>query len=297
MLQHSVPESHRLRSRAPAEPNQGSPLSGHIDESVRDLEARVEKVRSALGFTQRAFVIEFAGTPKSGKSTSVEAIRHFFARNGFRVRVLAERAAVCPIPMKGHLFFNTWCASTMLAELLVNVEADADIILVDRFLDLTAPILKHRVFVRTIAPSWARSRALTEQYSRTALQRVVEPTLSDWFGVAPKPGDAVIEKFRYSAFEGTALDGLLRANRTETLIVAGATTDVCVDSTVRAGFMHDYGMIVLSDCTGASTPERHNHTLSVLNQFFAICAPNEDVIRRVARLNPKARDLCRTTWD
>lgn len=77
-------------------------------------------------------MIEFAGTPKSGKSTSVEAIRHFFARNGFRVHVLAERAALCPIPMKGHLFFNTWCACSMLAELLANVEAEADIIIVDR---------------------------------------------------------------------------------------------------------------------------------------------------------------------
>jgi len=34
--------------------------------------------------------------------------------------------------MKGHLFFNTWCAATMLAELLENVEAEADIVLIDR---------------------------------------------------------------------------------------------------------------------------------------------------------------------
>lgn len=34
--------------------------------------------------------------------------------------------------MKGHLFFNTWCAATMLAELLANIETDADIIIVDR---------------------------------------------------------------------------------------------------------------------------------------------------------------------
>jgi len=101
-------------------------------EVVSGLEDRLAHLKSALSFAHRAFVIEFAGTPKSGKSTSVEAIRHFFSRNGFRVHVLAERAAVCPIPMKGHLFFNTWCACSMLAELLANVEADADIIIVDR---------------------------------------------------------------------------------------------------------------------------------------------------------------------
>jgi thymidylate kinase/predicted NUDIX family phosphoesterase len=96
------------------------------------LEQRAEALHSLLAFAPRAFVIEFAGTPKSGKSTSVEAIRHFFSRHGFRVHVLAERAAVCPIPMKGHLFFNTWCAASMLAELLANVEAEADIVIVDR---------------------------------------------------------------------------------------------------------------------------------------------------------------------
>jgi predicted NUDIX family phosphoesterase len=34
--------------------------------------------------------------------------------------------------MKGHLFFNTWCATSMLAELLANVETETDIVIVDR---------------------------------------------------------------------------------------------------------------------------------------------------------------------
>ena len=60
-------------------------------EIVQALEERLSVLKSALSFAHRAFVIEFAGTPKSGKSTSVEAIRHFFARNGFRVHVLVVR--------------------------------------------------------------------------------------------------------------------------------------------------------------------------------------------------------------
>lgn len=103
-----------------------------IEREVEELERRAERVRQLLRYASRAFVIEFAGTPKAGKSTTVEAIRHFFSRNGFRVYILEERAAVCPIPMKGHLFFNTWCAASMLAELLANVETETDIIIVDR---------------------------------------------------------------------------------------------------------------------------------------------------------------------
>ena len=103
-----------------------------IDEQISDLDRRAAALHSIVELASRAFVVEFAGTPKSGKSTSVEAIRHFFRRYGFNVHVLTERADQCPIPMKGHLFFNTWCATSMLAELLENVETTTDIIIVDR---------------------------------------------------------------------------------------------------------------------------------------------------------------------
>ena len=103
-----------------------------IEDQILVLEQRAEDLHSIIDLASRAFVVEFAGTPKSGKSTSVEAIRHFFKRFGFGVHVLTERAAQCPIPMKGHLFFNTWCATTMLAELLENVDTTTDIIIADR---------------------------------------------------------------------------------------------------------------------------------------------------------------------
>ena len=149
----------------------------------------------------------------------------------------------------------------------------------DTFLRRSRPWLEHRVFIRTLAPTWPRSTAVREQYGRNALQRVVDPTLSDWFGVTPAPDDPVVEKFRYSAFTDTVLDAMLRARGTQTVVVAGVTTDVCVDSTVRSAFMRDYGVVVLSDCTGASTPDRHAHTLSVLNEFFAVAATSEDVMQ------------------
>src|SRR5882724_237537 len=101
-------------------------MTSETERQVGLLEDRATEIRALLRYAPRPFVIEFAGTPKSGKSTSVEAIRHFFTRHDFRVHVLSERAADCPIPMKGHLFFNTWCATTMLAELLANVETETD---------------------------------------------------------------------------------------------------------------------------------------------------------------------------
>jgi len=103
-----------------------------LEDDVRKVEQRAQAVQKLLQFANRAFVIEFAGTPKAGKSTSVEAVRHFLTRNGFRVHVLIEPASICPIPMEGHLFFNTWCTSTMLAELIANVDTETDVIILDR---------------------------------------------------------------------------------------------------------------------------------------------------------------------
>ncbi len=112
-------------------------MSGNTEITFSErVTALEEQAKSLLGaavqFASRPFVIEFAGAPKSGKSTLVEAIRHFFSRQGYRVNVLTERASVCPIPMKGHLFFNTWCFTSMLAELLKNTETESDILIVDR---------------------------------------------------------------------------------------------------------------------------------------------------------------------
>jgi len=86
-------------------------MATNIEATVKALEEKVKKVHLHLKYGPRAFVVEFAGTPKSGKSTAVEAVRHFLSRHQFRVHVLSERAALCPIPMKGHLFFKTWCAA------------------------------------------------------------------------------------------------------------------------------------------------------------------------------------------
>ncbi len=80
-------------------------MAFNLEAELQELEKRAEALRSLISFAQRAFVIEFAGTPKSGKTTSVEAIRHFFARHGFNVHVLVERASVCPIPHEGASLF------------------------------------------------------------------------------------------------------------------------------------------------------------------------------------------------
>jgi ureidoacrylate peracid hydrolase len=86
-------------------------------------------------------------------------------------------------------------------------------------------------------------------------------------GLAPEPGDRVISKHRYSGFFETELDDVLRQAGAETLIFAGATTSVCVESTLRDAFYRNYRCLILSDCTAEPLGgqfSRGNHEASLL---------------------------------
>jgi nicotinamidase-related amidase len=75
--------------------------------------------------------------------------------------------------------------------------------------------------------------------------------------VAPKPGDVIVTKHRVSAFFGTDLDMVLRANGIETLVLAGIATSGVVLSTIRHAADADYRLVVVSDCCADPDPEVH----------------------------------------
>lgn len=84
---------------------------------------------------RRPIVIEFAGSPKSGKSTCIGSLDIFLRRNGFKTTILTERASVCPISNKFDPLFNVWtgCSSlNQLAEMIDRHSRDLDIIIMDR---------------------------------------------------------------------------------------------------------------------------------------------------------------------
>jgi nicotinamidase-related amidase len=75
--------------------------------------------------------------------------------------------------------------------------------------------------------------------------------------VAPQPGDVVVTKHRVSAFFGTDLDMVLRANGIETLVLTGIATSGVVLSTIRHAADADYRLFVVSDCCADPDPEVH----------------------------------------
>jgi nicotinamidase-related amidase len=75
--------------------------------------------------------------------------------------------------------------------------------------------------------------------------------------VAPLAEEIVVTKHRVSAFAGTDLDLVLRANGVETLILTGIATSGVVLSTLRHAADADYRLLVVSDCCSDRDEEAH----------------------------------------
>ena len=84
---------------------------------------------------RRPILIEFCGSPKAGKTTTINSLNIFLKRNGFTTKVLSERADICPVPKKTHPFFNIWTLCSAVAEIVTYLYGDSkevDIIVADR---------------------------------------------------------------------------------------------------------------------------------------------------------------------
>lgn len=65
--------------------------------------------------------------------------------------------------------------------------------------------------------------------------------------VTPKDREPVIIKERPSAFKGTDLHAMLQRDAVNTLIIAGAMTHMCIDTTTRAARDLEFNCVVISD--------------------------------------------------
>jgi biuret amidohydrolase len=82
--------------------------------------------------------------------------------------------------------------------------------------------------------------------------------------LAPIAGEPVIDKPGKGAFYATGLEFELRQRGIVNLLVCGATTEVCVHTTVREANDRGYRCIVLADCCASYFPEFHAAGLAMI---------------------------------
>lgn len=89
-------------------------------------------------------------------------------------------------------------------------------------------------------------------------------------GLGRKPAAVVVTKHRTSAFAGTGLDLVLRANEVDSIIVAGVATSAMVAATVYSAAGRDYAVRVTRDV--CADPD-----LSVHETFLTSIFPSRGV--------------------
>ncbi|MGL4393152.1 MAG: hypothetical protein ACRCSK_06935 [Fusobacteriaceae bacterium] len=103
--------------------------------TIKELENLVTEIKkiTAMERKRRPIVIEFAGSPKSGKTSCINSLALFLKRNSVKTVVLTEKASICPIKDKQSPLFNIWTFNAMLNELNAAYDAKGiDIIICDR---------------------------------------------------------------------------------------------------------------------------------------------------------------------
>jgi ureidoacrylate peracid hydrolase len=137
------------------------------------------------------------------------------------------------------------------------------------------------VFVRLLTHPGGENRIMRESKQR---QGDNEPDLcvegtpgADFIGPRPQAGEAVVSKNHFSAFARTGLADQLHAQGVDTLVLAGLTTECCVQSSAWDGFERDFHIFLAEDACAAYEEALHRHALKALQLSAAIVVPVKDL--------------------
>jgi ureidoacrylate peracid hydrolase len=100
---------------------------------------------------------------------------------------------------------------------------------------------------------------------------------AEFVGPRPLAREAVFTKRRYDAFAGTDLDAHLKGLKRDTLVIAGLTTECCVDSTARDAFERDYHVFIASDAVAAYEKDLHDAALKALELNCVLLADSAEI--------------------
>ena len=91
-----------------------------LDQLADNARSLLGSLGSRSAVERRPIFMEFAGTPKSGKSTCIDTINHFFRRVGYKVLAPTEGVSKrTPYYLKENLVaFNAWSAAYALTHIL-----------------------------------------------------------------------------------------------------------------------------------------------------------------------------------
>jgi len=137
------------------------------------------------------------------------------------------------------------------------------------------------VFVRLLTHPGGENRIVREAKQRQCDQEpdlCVEGTRgADFIGPLPQAGDTIISKTRFSAFARTGLGDQLHSWGIDTVVLAGLTTECCVQSSAWNAFEQDFHVFIATDACAAYEEELHRQALRALEMSGATLATSAEL--------------------
>jgi nicotinamidase-related amidase len=120
------------------------------------------------------------------------------------------------------------------------------------------PVIYVRICFRAGAPEINNNN---KAFSAYGMQTWTSANMEEWEKIhpdlAPIADEIIVTKRRMSAFTGSDLEVVLRAQSIQHIILAGVSTSAVVLSTLREAVDKDYRITVLSDCCADRDEEVH----------------------------------------
>ena len=101
--------------------------------------------------------------------------------------------------------------------------------------------------------------------------------------LAPRSGEAVLNKTTMGAFGSSGIDTLLKAKGLSELVLTGVSTNNCVGMTAMEAADRGYGAVLVSDATGTCSDEMQDVTLQSFRRLWGRVMTSDEVIGELTR--------------
>lgn len=150
-----------------------------------------------------------------------------------------------------------------------------------------------RIFVRTEHSEWTDTPTWrTRGSGGRTLQPAEMPVCrrggwgAEFYGVHPAGSDWVVVKHRYSAFAYTPLELALEARGRAAVLLAGTTTNVCVEATALDALARGFRPVLLSDVTSCSSEEKQRAAVAEFTDHIGRATTTEELLAAWADREP-----------
>jgi nicotinamidase-related amidase len=104
--------------------------------------------------------------------------------------------------------------------------------------------------------------------------------------LAPRPGEAVLNKTTMSAFHSSGFERLVRAWGVEQLVFTGISTNSCVEGTARDAADRGFRCLLVEDGCGAASQALHDATCTNFARLLGRVASSAQVMAELERARP-----------